>query len=110
MDQPILRRSPRRKDERAYTGRYTLHDFERYKEITQNLEAVEKWKLGINPSTNRKIKIGGRTHEQVGSAFTIGTSFFTKLDGLNMELYMDETKNIKESIDATNAKSTRGHS
>lgn len=108
MDQIILRRSPPRKDERAYEDRYTRHDFERYKEITQNLEAVEKWKLGINPSTNRKIKIGGRTHQQIGSAFTIyrGTSsfHFTKLDGLNMELYMDETKNIKEAIDAANAK------
>ena len=40
-------------------------------------------------------------HQQVGSAFTIhGASsfYFTELDGLNMELYMDETKNIKESI------------
>lgn len=108
MNQPILRQSPPRKDERAYTDRYTRHDFERYKEITQNLENFEKWKLGINPSTNRKIKIGGLKHQEIESAFTIyhgRTSFFlfTKLDGLNMDLYMDETENIKQAIDKYNA-------
>ena len=108
MDQPILRQSPPRKDERAYTDRYTRSDFERYKEITQNLENFEKWKLGINPSTNRKIKIGGWTHLKMESEFTIyhGTSsfLFTKLDGINMELYMEETKTIKQATDAANAK------
>ena len=42
------------------------------------------------------------------SEFTIyhGTSsfLFTKLDGINMELYMEETKTIKQATDAANAK------
>jgi len=109
MDQSILRQYPPIKDTRAYTDRYTQGDFERYNEITQNVESFEKWKLGINPRTNRKIKIGGWTHQQIEyECFYIhharSSFLFTTLDGVDQDSYMDETTEMKQTIDAYNAK------
>ena len=63
MENNIMRKYPTTK-ERA--SRYNKEDFEKYKEITKSMENYEKWKIGINHKTNRKIKIGGKTHEQLG--------------------------------------------
>ena len=58
MEDHILRKYPTLKYERF---RYTKEDFEKYKEITNSIENYEKWKIGINYKTSRKIKIGGKS-------------------------------------------------
>jgi hypothetical protein len=106
--QPILRQYSPRKDTRAYTDRYAPGDFERYHEITQNIERFEQWQRGINPVTKRKIQIGGLTHQQIGYEYFFihrrtSSFLFTTLDGYHEDSYMDETKHIKQTIDAYNA-------
>lgn len=58
MEDNIIRKYPILKDERSYTDRYSKEDFEKYKEIIKSIENYQKWKIGINYKTNRKIKIG----------------------------------------------------
>jgi hypothetical protein len=52
-DQIIIRKYPTDKE---YKYRYKKN-FEKYKEITKSIEKYEKWKIGINYKTNRKITI-----------------------------------------------------
>ncbi len=59
---PILHTYPGKKDTDAYTRRYTAEDFDNYDRIATVPENYDKWQNGINYKTNRKIKIGGRTH------------------------------------------------
>ena len=66
MENNIIRKYPTIKDERLYRDRYNKEEFEKYKEIIKSIENYEKWKIGINYKTNRKIKIGGKKHIQFG--------------------------------------------
>ena len=114
MEDNIIRKYPTIKDERLYKDRYNKEEFEKYKEITKSIENYEKWKIGINYKTNRKIKIGGKKHIQFGyENFYIkhGTLYdcysyilFTKLDGINIDLYIQDTEKLKEEILSHNAK------
>jgi len=106
MENNIVRKYPAAKDERVYKDRYNKEDFEKYKEITKSMEKYEKWKIGINHKTNRKIKIGGKTHKQLGyenfyiehktSPYSSTYILFTELDGINIETYIKETEKIKK--------------
>uniref|UniRef100_A0A6C0JF32 Uncharacterized protein n=1 Tax=viral metagenome TaxID=1070528 RepID=A0A6C0JF32_9ZZZZ len=109
MEDKIIRKYP---ELRYEEDRYNKEDFERYEEITKRIDNYEKWKIGINYKTNRKIKIGGKTHEQFGyENFYIkrGTSYsysyvlFTKLDNINIELYIQETEKLKKEIQEYNS-------
>ena len=109
MENNIIRKYPTIKDEQVYKNRYNKDNFEKYKEITKSMENYEKWKIGLNYKTNRKIKIGGKTHKQLGyENFYIkrGTTYvlFTELDGINIELYIEETEKIKKEIEDYNSK------
>ena len=55
MEHNIIREYPAIRYE---SRRYDVQDFEKYKEITKSIESYEKWKIGINYRTNRKITIG----------------------------------------------------
>ena len=113
MEDNIIRKYPTIKDERLYKDRYNKANFEKYKEITKSIENYEKWKIGINHKTNRKIKIGGKTHEQLGyenfyikHGTTYGYSYilFTDLNGINIELYIQDTEKLKKEIEDYNSK------
>lgn len=109
----IIRKFPKIKNERLYKDRYNKEDFKKYEEISKSIENYEKWKMGINYKTNRKIKIGGKTHEKLGCENfyirkNLGTQgcysyvLFTKLNGINMKLYLQETNQIKKEIENYN--------
>tara|TARA_Y100000389_G_C17302060_1_gene433475 strand:- start:108 stop:689 length:582 start_codon:yes stop_codon:yes gene_type:complete len=103
MEDNILHKYPILKDERLFTDRYTKENFEKYTQI--NLENYEKWKIGINFKTNRKIKIGGKTHIRLGyENFYIKGFLFTKLNDINIELYIQETERLKNEILSYNLK------
>ena len=110
MEDIIIRNYPSMKHEKPYDmARYTKGDFERHEEIAKSREDYEKWKGGINHTTKtkRKIKIGGNLHRQLGhDYFSInrGNSsvLFTELDGINVELYMQETNELKKAIEDYN--------
>ena len=104
MEDNIIHKYPKTKDKRFYTDRYNKEDFEKYKEITKSIENYEKWKIGINYKTKRKIKIEGKTHKQLGyENFYIKGNLFTKLDGVNIELYLQENEKIKKEIQDYNS-------
>ena len=108
MTDKIIRVYPSKKDERLYTNRYDNESFRKYKEIIKSPENYEKWKSGINFKTNKKIKIGGKTHQKLGdesfyikiplSKSLYGYVLFTELDGIDSELYLQETEKIKKEI------------
>ena len=114
MEDNILRKYPTLKDERLYKDRYTKENFEKYTQIKNSIENYEKWNIGINYKTNRKIKIGGKTHIQFGyenfyikNETSYGSSYiilFTELDGINIELYIQETEKLKNEILSHNVK------
>jgi hypothetical protein len=113
MENNIIHQYPLIKDERLYKDRYNKEEFEKYKEITKSIENYEKWKIGINYKTNRKIKIGGKKHIQFGyENFYIkhGTLnsysyiIFTELDNINIELYIQDTEKLKDEILSYNVK------
>jgi hypothetical protein len=110
----IIRKYPTIKDERLYRDRYNKEEFEKYKEIIKSIENYEKWKIGINYKTNRKIKIGGKKHIQFGyENFYIkhrtlydGYSYilYTKLDSINIDSYIQDTEKLEEEILSHNVK------
>jgi len=111
MEDNIIRKYPTIKDESLYKNRYNKEDFEKYKEITKSIENYEKWKMGINYKTNRKLKIGGKTHRQFGyenfyikhgTTYSYSYILFTDLDGINNELYLQETEKLKKEIEDYN--------
>jgi hypothetical protein len=113
MEDSIIRKYPTIKDERSYKDRYNKEDFEKYKEITKSIENYEKWKIGINYKTNRKIKIGGKTHTRFGyenfyikrgTTYSYSYVLFTELDDINIELYLQETESLKKEIISHNVK------
>lgn len=102
----IIRSYPSNKETSIYAKRFNEHIFKIYKNISR--ENFEKWKSGINYNTNRKIKIGGRTHYQLGYKdfyipFNNGYILFTELDHIDIELYQKETDRLKKEIDAYNS-------
>ena len=113
MENNIIRKYPILKDERLYKDRYNKEDFEKYKEITKSIENYEKWKNGINYKTNKKIKIGGKKHIQIGNEnfyikhLTVsGYKYiiFTDLNDINIELYIQNTEKLKDEILSYNEK------
>lgn len=107
MEANIIRKYPTIKDTNLYKDRYNKEHFEKYKEIKESIENYEKWKIGINYKTNRKIKIGGKTHSQLGYEIfyiKVGNShiIFTDLDDINIEVYIQETEKLKKEIENYN--------
>ena len=97
---------------RIYPYRYTNEAFDRFNEMYNDPEIREncnKWKEGINPYTNRKIKIGGKTYDSIKDDFMIyflyGTRwtriFYLKLN-IDQEMYKEETIQLNNEIDREN--------
>jgi hypothetical protein len=112
MENNIIHEYPMTINEEVYKDRYSAEVFEKYKKITKSIENYKKWKIGINHRTNRKIQIGGKLHKELEREFYIqhitshGYSYilFTKLDGINIQLYIEETEKIKKEIEDYNSK------
>ena len=97
---------------RSYPYRYTNEAFDKFNEMYSDPEISEncnKWKKGINPYTNRKIKIGGKTYDSIKDDFMIyflyGTTwtrtFYLKLN-IDQEMYKEETIQLNREIDREN--------
>jgi hypothetical protein len=112
MENNIIRKYPMEKDEQVYKDRYNKEDFEKYLELTKSMENYEKWKIGINHKTNRRIRIGGKIHKELGyenfyikhGRYSYSYVLFTELDGINIEEYIEETEKIKKEIEDYNSK------
>jgi hypothetical protein len=104
----IIRSYPSKKDPNDYERRYSADAFEKYKDIVKTRENYEKWKLGINHRTNRKINIGGKTHDELKyKDFYITYNngrmiIFEALDGIDCDAYFKETDILKSTIQEYN--------
>lgn len=117
----IIRSSPSERRVIRYPERYPQSVFDKYIKFMENKELQSdyiKWKNGINYNTNRKIKIGGKIHVDVGRKFWISYThkyynndssscrtsvFFLDLKNIDVCQYLQETERIKTEIDLTNA-------
>ena len=111
MDTEIKRIYLSHKIEKCYPYRYHNAVFEKFNEMnsdTQFQNDYKKWNAGINYKTNRKIKIGGKTHKELEeSRFSIKINdisvSFDKLKNIDAVKYLEETEKIKHEIDIENA-------
>lgn len=106
----FVRRYPIHKN---YPWRYTNEVFDKFNEMYSDPEIREncnKWKEGINPYTNRKIKIGGKTYDSIKDDFMIyflyrtrwTWVFYLKLVEIDQEIYKEETIQLNREIDREN--------
>jgi hypothetical protein len=106
----IIRNYPIEKNEKMYPFRYDNNVFNEYNKIKNDIEFKNdyiKLKNGINYKTNRKIKINGKSYDELKKKFYINCMngqfvLFKKLDNINIENYLQETINIKSIIDKEN--------
>jgi hypothetical protein len=66
----------------------------------------QKWKKGINPYSNRKIKRRGKTYDSIKNDFMIsflhGHVFYLKLKYIDEEKYKEETIQLNHETDKQN--------
>ncbi len=106
-DIEIIRGYPYKKKEKSYPYRYNNNIFEKLNEMNEDIELqnnYKKWKDGINYKTNRKITIGGKIHRELEyEKFMVNGISFDKLNSINKDEYLEETKKIINVIDIENA-------
>jgi hypothetical protein len=103
------------KIERDYPKYKILEEiFDKYNELIKIPNYIDNYtKLlnGINPNTNKKIKINGPTYNNIINKYIIyGKLFnnqyksiiFTELNNINQLEYINETNKIKNEIDKNN--------
>ena len=106
----IERNLPTHKSNIEYTFRYRKETFDKYNKLHLNLNLQNnylKWKSGINYKTNKKVKLGGKIHNELSKEFTIEIPYRKKdkqilieeLDGINYNEYELETYKIYKQID-----------
>lgn len=97
----------------SYPCRYTNETFDTFHEMYNDPEIRDrcnKWIKGINPYTNRKIKIGGNTYNAIKNDFmisflhgsTLYSVFYLKLKDIDEEKYKEETIKINNETDKVN--------
>lgn len=109
-ERKIERQYPAKKWKISYPPRYDSSTFERLNEMNKDTklqDSYKKWKDGINSETNRKIKIGGKTHRALKSKFIIykygmGNVLFDELNINDEREYLKETEKIIAEIDIEN--------
>ena len=94
---------------RSYPYRYTNEAFDRFHEMYNDpviRDRCNQWKKGINPYTNRKIKIGGKTYDDIKNDFMIsflhGHVFYLQLKNIDEEKYKEETIQLNHETDKAN--------
>jgi hypothetical protein len=114
----IIRQHPLKKSLYQYPLRYNKEVFDIYNTKISNPNFENdyiKWKSGINYITNRKIKINGKTHNEIKGNFyisyyhnysntysTLQFVFFENLKNINFQKYLNETYIINKKIDDDN--------
>ena len=98
----------------SYPFRYTNEAFDKCHEMYNNpllRDHYNKWIEGINPRTNRKIKVGGKTYESIKNDFMISflnsrgtwsSVFYLKLIEIDQEKYTEETILLNHETDKEN--------
>jgi hypothetical protein len=115
MEKMINHSYPAKLLSKKYPIRYTQETFDNYQKLIKTplfIHDYEKWKIGINSKTGRKIKINGDKHYQLKERFLIkgrckGGSYavlFIHLQGIIPEIYTKATIDIYNSIDEYNKK------
>lgn len=87
------------KPEVKHPHRYTNEQFE----IIQTND-FQKWFAGINPFTQKKIKIGGNTHRECGRKMGLTLTFteYKKIMNLDKTQYIEESKHLDEETKKEN--------
>jgi hypothetical protein len=107
----IKRYYPSEKQLLEYPKRYPKSIFDEYNKITKNNVLIDEYNKiinGINPNTNKKIKINGKTYNKLVEKFKIKQNginiMFSELDNINYTDYNLETIKINKTIDNENLK------
>ena len=107
----IKRYYPLEKQLLEYPKRYPKSFFDEYNKITKNNVLIDEYNKiinGINPNTNKKIKINGKTYNKLLEKFKIKQNginiMFSELDNINYTDYNLETIKINKTIDNENLK------
>jgi hypothetical protein len=94
---------------RSYPYRYTNEVFDTFHEMYNDpviRDRCNKWKKGINPYSNRKIKRRGKTYDSIKNDFMIsflhGHVFYLKLKYIDEEKYKEETIQLNHETDKQN--------
>jgi hypothetical protein len=110
----ISRYYPSKKE---YPIRYNNNTFDKFNEMNNPKihDNYNKWKEGINPHSNRKIKIGGKTHENLKNEFLISflhsysnggstwrSTLFLNLINIDQKEYINKTTELNNEIDKEN--------
>lgn len=87
----IIRNYPKYKDRLKNPKRFNIEHFDTFNKMVVDdyyMSIYQKWKLGINYKTNRKIKMGGDTHKKLDY-------FYKYIDGFG-RVYIDDIININQ--------------
>lgn len=98
---------------RSYAYRCTNDTFDKSREMYNDpllTERYHTWKEGINPRTNRKIKIGGKTYNTIKNDFMVSfnshgtwcSMFYLTLMEIDQEKYTEETNQLNHETDKAN--------
>ena len=98
---------------RSYAYRCTNDTFDKSREMYNDpvlTNRYHKWKEGINPFTNRKIKIGGKTYNTIKNDFMVSfnshgtwcSMFYLTLMEIDQEKYTKETNQLNHETDKAN--------
>ena len=98
---------------RSYAYRCTNDTFDKSREMYNDpvlTNRYHKWKEGINPFTNRKIKIGGKTYNTIKNDFMVSfnshgtwcSMFYLTLMEIDQEKYTAETNQLNHETDKAN--------
>ena len=98
---------------RPYPHRFTSDAFDKSHEMYNDpvlTNHYHTWKEGINPRTNRKIKLGGKTYDSIKNDFMISFNshgtwlsvFYVRLLEIDQEKYTEETIQLNHETDKAN--------
>jgi hypothetical protein len=98
---------------RSYAYRCTNDTFDKSREMYNDPVLTNRyhtWKEGINPRTNRKIKIGGKTYNTIKNDFMVSfnshgtwcSMFYLTLMEIDQEKYTKETNQLNHETDKAN--------
>ena len=100
----IIRTYPKYKDRLKKPNRFNTEHFETFNKMIDDKDLMsnyQKWKLGINYKTNRKIKMGGDTHKKIDCfhKYIFGDSIYIDdVININQDDYLKETFEMEKDI------------
>ena len=100
----IIRTYPKYKDRLKKPKRFNIEHFETFNKMIDDKDLMsnyQKWKLGINYKTNRKIKMGGDTHKKIDcfhkNIFS-DSIYIDDVININQGDYLKETFEMEKDI------------